>query len=237
VNLVTIEAFLRERLSAPLPGADAQWRFSPRPTRKDWRPELQPETARQAAALLLLYPSPEGDDLLLPLTVRHSDLPHHAGQISLPGGRVDRDERPEAAALREAHEEVGIVPADVRVVGPLSTLWVVVSNHLLRPFVGVMDRRPEFTLAPREVEALIEVPLSHVRDAARLGWSRHVREGIVVDYPHFGLAGHEVWGATAMVLGEFAALWDASFAPPHPGAGHGGHGGHGSDGGFRGRSS
>ena len=219
MNIVSVESFLRDRLAAPLPGADVQWRFSPRPTRKGWRPELQPETARQAAALLLLYPSPEGDDVLLPLTVRHSDLPHHPGQISLPGGRVDRDEGPEAAALREAHEEIGVVTADVRVIGALSSLWVVVSNHLLRTYVGVLDRQPEFRLAPREVEALLEVPLSHVRDAARLGWSRHAREGIVVDYPHFQLAGHEVWGATAMVLGEFAALWDPQFPPPRkPGA-------------------
>ena len=79
------ERFEAAHLNAlrPLPGADAQWRFSPRPTRKGWRPELQPETARQAAALLVLYPSPNGDDVLVPLTVRHSDLPHHAGQISL----------------------------------------------------------------------------------------------------------------------------------------------------------
>lgn len=182
--------------------------------RKGWRPELTPDTARAAAALLLLYPSPDGKDVLLPLTVRHSDLPHHPGQISLPGGRIDRDESPEDAALREAHEEIGVDRRDVRLVGALSTLWVVVSNHLLRPFVGVADRPPRFTLAPREVEALLEVPLTLLLDRGCLGWSRHVREGIVVDYPHFDVAGQEIWGATAMVLGEFAALWEDDFSPP-----------------------
>ena len=56
MSLDELESFLRTRLTEPLPGAEAQWRFSPRPTRKGWRPELQPETARRAAALILLYP-------------------------------------------------------------------------------------------------------------------------------------------------------------------------------------
>ena len=217
MNLSSLEQFLRQRLASPLPGAEVQFRFSPRPTRKGWSPDQTPDTARPAAALLLLYPSPDDTDVLLPLTLRHSDLPHHPGQISLPGGRIGPDEEPLAAALRETHEEIGIDPADVRIIGALSSLWVVVSNHVLWTFVGLIDHQPEFTLAPREVEALLEVPLSHVRDASRLGWSRHTREGVVVDYPHFELAGHQVWGATAMVLGEFGALFDQGFAPPQRG--------------------
>jgi 8-oxo-dGTP pyrophosphatase MutT (NUDIX family) len=207
--------FTREvatRLAAPLPGAEAQWRFSPLPTRKGWRPELQPAEARPAAALLLLYPGESGP--VVPLTIRHSDLPQHAGQISLPGGRIDAGESAEAAALREAHEEIGVPASAVRVIGRLSSLWVVVSNHLLHPFVGVLDQRPEFRLAPREVDSLLEVPVSFFRDARRLGWSRHSREGVIVDYPHFDIDGHLVWGATAMVLGEFACLFDQGYAPP-----------------------
>jgi 8-oxo-dGTP pyrophosphatase MutT (NUDIX family) len=212
LDLPSLESFLRTRLAEPLPGADAQWRFSPLPTRKGWRPELQPPEARPAAALLLLYPGANGP--VVPLTMRHSELPQHAGQISLPGGRIGSGESPVAAALRETHEEIGVTPGDVRIVGELSSLWVVVSNHLLRTFVGVVERRPDFVLAPREVDALLEVPLGDLRDARRLGWSRHSREGIIVDYPHFELDGLQVWGATAMVLGEFACLFDAAFSPP-----------------------
>jgi 8-oxo-dGTP pyrophosphatase MutT (NUDIX family) len=211
-DLPALEAFLRTRLTQPLPGNDAQFRFSPRPTRKNWRPDMQPPEARRAAALLLLYPG--GDRIRLPLTVRRHDLPQHAGQVSFPGGRIDAGEMAVDAALRETQEELGVSPDRVRIIGALSSLWVVVSNHLLFPFVGVTDIRPEFQPAPKEVAELLEVPLADLRDPARLGWSRHTREGIVVDYPHFDLAGHQTWGATAMVLGEFGSLFDPAFSPP-----------------------
>ncbi len=211
-SLASVEAFLRSRLAQPLPGGDAQFRFSPKPTRKGWRPEMQPAEARKAAALLLLYQ--DGDTVRLPLTLRRHDLPQHAGQVSFPGGRIDGGESALDAALRETHEEIGVPATGIRVIGPLSSLWVVVSNHLLFPFVGVADRRPDFHPAPKEVAEVLEVRLTDLRDPAHLGWSRHSREGIVVDYPHFDLAGHETWGATAMVLGEFGSLFDPEFSPP-----------------------
>jgi 8-oxo-dGTP pyrophosphatase MutT (NUDIX family) len=212
LSFAELERFLVDRLAQPLPGAEAQWRFSPRPTRKGWSPDSTPSEARQAAALVLLYPGSGGASL--PLTVRHAGLPQHAGQVSLPGGRIDAGEQPVDAALREAHEEIGVPPGAIRILGALSSLWVVVSNHLLFPYVGLVEARPEFVAAPREVDALIEAPLGDLRDPARLGWSRHAREGVVVDYPHFLLDGRQVWGATAMVLGEFACLFDPAFSPP-----------------------
>lgn len=212
MDLPALEAFLRSRLTSPLPGPGAQLRFAPHPLRKGWEPHLEPEGSRQAAALILIYPGPDGP--AVPLTVRRDDLPHHPGQISLPGGRIDPGERPEDAATREAFEEIGVRPDDMRLVGPLSPLWVVVSNHVVRPYVAVADRRPAFQLAPREVAELVEAPVQAIQDAGRLGWTRRAREGVVVSYPYFELAGHEVWGATAMILGEFAALFAPEFAPP-----------------------
>jgi 8-oxo-dGTP pyrophosphatase MutT (NUDIX family) len=210
-SLAAIETYLRGRLVAPLPGAEAHLRFAPRPTREAWRPDDRPPTARLAAALILLYPGDQG--ATIPLTVRHSDLPHHPGQISLPGGRIDAEESAESAALRETAEEIGVQPDRVRVLGALSSLWVIVSNHLVQPFVGVTDTRPQFRLAAREVEALVELPLNHLHDITRIGWERRLRDGVEIDYPYFGLAEHQVWGATAMILGEFGALFEPGFAP------------------------
>lgn len=209
-----LESFLLARLTQPLPGPDAQLRFAPHPRRKSWRPDQDPEGARQAAALILLYPGSEG--FAFPLTVRRHDLPHHAGQVSLPGGGIDPGEAPPIAALREAHEELGIDPASVRLVGALSPLWVIVSNFVVRPFVGVTDARPDFRAAPREVAALVETPVSAVRDVARINWAERARDGVLVRYPYFDFGGHHVWGATAMMLSEFAALFEPAFGPPPP---------------------
>ena len=199
-SLPDLEVFLRARLTETLPGATAQWLFAPSPTRKGWRPDDQPATAREAAALILLYPGEHG--VSFPLTVRHDDLPHHPGQISFPGGGLDPGEDPAAGALREAHEEIGIDPHDVRIIGALSPLWVIVSNFVVYPFVGVIDNRPEFRASPREVSALIETPVSWLRDPARASSEQRTRGGVLVTFPYFDFDGHHIWGATAMILSE-----------------------------------
>ena len=204
-----LEEFLAGRLQAPLPGPAAQWRFAPRPARKGWDPGQQPDTARRAAALILIYPGEHGPTI--PLTLRRHDLPDHAGQVSLPGGRLDPGESPAAGALREAHEEIGIDPSSVRLVGPMSSLWVVVSNHLLYPVIGVVDHRPHFTLAERKVETLIEAPVATFTNPRCLASHQLTSAGYVIDYQCFTVDGHHVWGATGMVLGEFAALFDERF--------------------------
>ena len=204
--LADLETFLRSRLAAPLPGPEAQRRFAPTPARKSWRPDDQPPGARAAAALILLYPGDAG--ALFPLTVRRHDLPFHPGQISLPGGGLDPGEDPAAAALRETHEEIGVDPGDIRLIGQLSPLWVIVSNFVVRTFVGITDARPVFRPQPREVAELIETPIDWLRDTSRVAWDQRVRDGVRVSFPYFDFGGHRVWGATAMVLSEFAALFE-----------------------------
>jgi 8-oxo-dGTP pyrophosphatase MutT (NUDIX family) len=199
-----IEESLRERLAGTLPGIEAQMRFAPWPSRPGWQLGQFPADARVAAALVLLYPGASG--VAMPLTVRASGLARHAGQISLPGGATDPGETLAAAALREASEEVGVDPAAVRVLGELTPVHVLVSGFTLHPIVGVTDRRPAFVAAPGEVEEILEVSLDDLRDASRIRQGTRIREGVAVEYPYFDLLGHQVWGATAMVLGEFIHL-------------------------------
>jgi 8-oxo-dGTP pyrophosphatase MutT (NUDIX family) len=199
-----IEQLLRERLAGTLPGVQAQLRFAPSPVRSGWRAGHFPADSRMAAALLLIYPRDGG--LAVPLTVRASGLARHAGQVSLPGGATDPGETLAQTALREAAEEIGVDPSAVRVLGELTPVHVIVSGFTLHPILGVTDRRPDFVAAPGEVDEILEVALGDLRDASRIGRGTRIREGVAVEYPYFDLLGHQVWGATAMVLGEFICL-------------------------------
>jgi 8-oxo-dGTP pyrophosphatase MutT (NUDIX family) len=207
-----LAASLRRRLSTPLPGLDAQLRMAPQP-RPGWDPRAVPDGLRDAAGLLLVYP--DGDEWLVPLTVRASGLRQHTGQVSLPGGRVDPGETIEETALREASEEIGLDTRLVEVVGRLTPLHIPVSGHLLHPVVGVAATRPTYRIAEAEVERLIEVPVSRLRAPDVVLWEQRVRErppAVLMDVPYFDLDGAKVWGATAMVLAEFLAALEELIA-------------------------
>jgi 8-oxo-dGTP pyrophosphatase MutT (NUDIX family) len=177
-----------------------------------------PADVKHAAALILLTPrgrlaeaagAATADNYFIPLTIRRPDLLHHPGQISLPGGGLDHGEMHEAAALREAEEEIGVDPSTVRILGALTPLYVIVSGYVVAPFVGVVDARPEFRPEAREVAEIIEVPLGVLLDPARRMRGTKTREGYKLDFPYFAVgdeAQHQVWGATAMILSEFAEL-------------------------------
>ena len=202
IDLPELERHLRSALAGPLPGAAAQMCFAPRPPRAGWRPSVLPEDARSAAGLLLIYPD---DEIRALLTVRPATLARHGGQVSLPGGAIEPGETVEEAALREAAEEVGLGPEGVRTLGKLTPLHIPVSGFALHPVVGVCDTRPRLTLT-REVERILEVPLTEISDPACVGRGSRLREDQHVEFPYFALRGGEqVWGATAMVLAEF--LW------------------------------
>ena len=206
VQMPTLPEVLRRALAGPLPGFDAQLRMAPR-----FAGVVPPRVAdadfRPAAALLLLYP--RDDRWHVPLTVRGSRLRHHTGQVSLPGGRIDPGESPEAAALREAEEEVALDRGDVTLVGRLTPLPIGVSRHLLHPIVAVAPRRPDFRVVEPEVERLVEVPLALLRDPTAVGYEQRpysLAPHTLMDVPYFNVGGVRVWGATAMVLAEFLAL-------------------------------
>lgn len=199
----TVVRRLGVRLSQPLPGLDAQSSMAPRP-RRGWDSQRLPDGLRPAAALLLLYPRDGVAHLVL--TVRASDLPQHAGQVSLPGGRVEAGESLAQAALREAWEEVGVEPEAVTILGALTPLHIPVSGFLLHPMVGATADAPIFTPHVREVAQVAEVSLADLASPATRALTHWRYEGRDYEVPYFDVQGLQVWGATAMVLGEFLAV-------------------------------
>ncbi len=200
LTIPVIELRLLAAFGGSLPGLEAHHRLAPVP-RAPWPAGTSADAPRMAAALLLLYPLPNGD-VALPLTVRSEGLARHSGQVSLPGGVLDDGETVEQAALREAGEEVGLDPRLIRILGQLTPIAIPVSGFLLHPIVGVAEERPDFQPAVGEVDHILEVPLVDFGDPARLHRGQRVRDGLPIEYAYFDLSGHQVWGATAMVLAE-----------------------------------
>lgn len=210
MTLESLTERLAERLAQPLPGAAAHVRLAPRP-RPGWKPGRWPDETRPGAGLLLIFP--RGELLNLVLTVRSKHLPSHRGQVSLPGGAVEAGETIEEAALREAEEEVGITPSEVRVLGRLSALHIPASGYVLHPVAGVAGTRPDLRPAPGEVERILEVPLEDLLDPAHIRVESWVLRGQPCDVPFFLLDGEKVWGATAMILAEFLRILGADPDP------------------------
>ena len=205
------DAFTRE-----LPGAAAQAHLAPVP-RRQWPDGFREEQLRHAAGLLLVFPDQTENATAVKavdasaqarilLTVRADTLGRHGGQVSLPGGVVDAGESFEQAALREAHEEVGLSTDLVRVLGALTPLDIPVSGFRLHPIVGVSERRPQLTPAAHEVARILEPAIDALMAPDCVVHSRRARDGVAMTVPGFHLEGVEIWGATAMVLAEFLSL-------------------------------
>jgi 8-oxo-dGTP pyrophosphatase MutT (NUDIX family) len=164
--------------------------------------------ARPAATLLAIYPDHTGN-LVVPLTVRHSELRAHAGEVSLPGGAVDAtDAGPEAAALREAWEEIGLPSDRVRIAGTLDPVWIPVSNFELLPFVGTVVERPALVPHDAEVSAIVELPLAALWDPDVIGVEEIAARELILRAGVYRYGGVVVWGATALTLGMLAHVLD-----------------------------
>ncbi len=190
------------RAALALPGFDseaAQRLMAPRP-RAMRRSEARTGSPRKASVLVLLYPL---DGELAVVLVRRAAHPQdvHSGQIGLPGGAREPGETALQAALREAREELGLrEPVDV--LGQLTQVYIPPSDFEVTPVVGYVAQRPAWQPDAAEVVEVVECPLAWLFDDTR----KVVEEWPVGDssmrVPWYNIAGHKVWGATAIILSE-----------------------------------
>jgi 8-oxo-dGTP pyrophosphatase MutT (NUDIX family) len=193
---------------AELQAALARW--PPRPSPVDQvSPRHWPPGGFGEAAVLVPLHEEEGIPSVL-LTLRRADLRHHAGQISFPGGRLDPGEGSLAAALREAHEEVGLDPSRAVVLGRLSETVVLQSANRLTPWVASVPYPFPYAAAPREVEAIWHVPIPALVAPGVHHTQRHNFYGLDVDIHFYEVEGRTIWGATARVLFELLEAWSAA---------------------------
>lgn len=167
-------------------------------------PAQRAEPPTPAAVLLLLYP--RHNEWRFALTKRASDLRGHSGQISLPGGRIDdADADARAAALRETREELGIDTREVEWLGALTTVYIPPTHFLVQPQVGALPREPEWQPSAREVAALLSMSLTDLLDPGRKRQAMRRMRGRELRIPYYDVGGHQVWGATALMLSELEA--------------------------------
>ena len=173
------------------------------------------EVARAASVLVLLYR--RDGQWHLPLTRRPDHLTQHAGQISLPGGAQESGESSEAAALREAREELGVAPADTRVLGSLSPIYLFNSNFFVTPWVAATDEPLQFRPNAAEVAELIELPISALLLPQHAAKMEIKRGQLRFSAPCILWQGTTVWGATYCVLGQFARILASQLDRGEPG--------------------
>ncbi len=194
--------------SNTLPGFDSQAKMSPFHFNN---PVPITKTATQAAVLFLIYPNHKGQwcTAYMKRTSFHG-ADKHKGQISLPGGKLDgSDKNMEACALRETEEEFGISKTSITIAGTLTPLFVFVSDFNVHPFVGYIKETPTFRPDPKEVEEIIEIPLSKLFDVANKKYqTKHFGQKTIHDSPYYMLKSHILWGATAMITAEIEAIYN-----------------------------
>ena len=160
----------------------------------------------RSAVLLPTYYK-QGQYYLL-FTKRTQEVKDHKGQISFPGGAYQEEDGTLAnTALRESAEEIGLMAGDIEILGELDDFVTQVSSYIISPFVAIIPWPYQFKVNRKEIEELIEVPISALLDMGRL----HLESGIIDDeevtsffYPY---QGRVIWGATARILSQFLDIF------------------------------
>jgi 8-oxo-dGTP pyrophosphatase MutT (NUDIX family) len=202
---LALRALIEQRLRRPRPPADPRDRALANivgPVSADFL-ALVSGPMQRAAVLLALVEHPEGLNVLF--TERAAHLKHHAGQISFPGGRIEGDgETAVHAALREAHEEIGLEPTDVAIAGALDTL-VTGTGFSVTPVVGFIApflAQPD----PAEVTGVFEVPLQYFLTPDTVHETYRERLGSRFRSYEFHWENRVIWGATAAILVNFRQI-------------------------------
>jgi 8-oxo-dGTP pyrophosphatase MutT (NUDIX family) len=181
--------------------ADAPWAQALRATLLDPRAagELDVRGGKDAGVLVALYA--DGDRLHAVFTKRRDDLRRHPGEISFPGGRLEEtDADLLQCALREAEEEIGLPRDDVQVLGALQPTPTIATGYAVYPFVGAIEPGRAWTLSPREVDRVLELPLPALREGH--GRRELVRRGLPIRTETYVVGDDLIWGATARILDD-----------------------------------
>jgi len=208
MTLKDFEELVPKIKKSSLPGIDSQFKLAPSIRKKIGKEiNVEERNPNKAAVLSLLFPDVTGE-MQMVFMLRKTYKGVHSNQIGFPGGKVEvEDNSLEATALRETFEEIGVDAMDITVLKELTDVYIPPSNFLVKPFLGVLKKRPEYILEEKEVERLIEIPLKSILSdkfiASKIITTSYAKE---IEVPVFKFDEEVIWGATAMMLSEIKDL-------------------------------
>tara|TARA_A100000164_G_scaffold218572_1_gene193937 strand:+ start:250 stop:864 length:615 start_codon:yes stop_codon:yes gene_type:complete len=188
---------LTKKMNGELPGSTSHETMMVKPRYKS----TEKKTSIPAAVLILLYPIKNKWHFFL--TKRTNTVEHHKGQISLPGGMLEKGESHKEAAIRETFEELGVQSEDINIIGPLTPLYIPISNFKIFPFVGWINSTPDLKIQSKEVSKVFSPSILSLMDPQTKKIKDSILLGQKVKIPFFNLKNEVVWGATSMIISEF----------------------------------
>jgi 8-oxo-dGTP pyrophosphatase MutT (NUDIX family) len=205
--------FVPNLIPVELPAIAAHLKMAPKERIESLKNlDFKAENPRIAAVMMLFYPKEEKTHLVL--IVRNVYNGVHSSQIAFPGGKYETTDADfEETALRETHEEVGVLPDKIEVIKHFSPMYIPPSNFLVHPFLGISKEELSFYPDVREVADIIELPLSvFLDDEIIIEATLSTSYGNNIVVPAFNIQNHIVWGATAMILSELRDVLKITFA-------------------------
>lgn len=196
----------KKALSDPLPGVTAQSMMAPPHRIVEMPNTLSDDTVRNSAVLILLWQ--EGKQIFTVFILRPEYEGVHSNQIAFPGGKYEKyDTDFVATALREAQEEVGIIPESITILGQLTPLFIPPSRFIVYPIVGFTKTVPTFILDPVEIKEVIPCNLLDFLKPDRfIIQDIEVQGKIIPNIPCFKIKEYFIWGATAMIFNELLEI-------------------------------
>ncbi len=193
---------LKIRLQKPLPGLPAQLLMAPLARKRFEKIDPEKYNPVKSAVLILLFPV--GDNVHTLLIQRPVYEGVHSGQVAFPGGKFEEiDIDLKQTAIRETFEEVGVPAKDVEIIGKLTDLFIKVSNFIVSPYIGYVNKQPDFIIDAYEVQKIIPVGLFSLNDSGIKSIKTVSRNnGYKIRTPYYDIDGLTVWGATAMMISE-----------------------------------
>jgi len=198
-----IEDLIKE-FQKGLPGSEAQQKMSPS-IRNHSDEKNDPRLARDSSVLILFYQ--KGEKLYFPLIERTNGNHKHSGQISLPGGKYElSDKNLVETAIRETEEELGLLADKIHIIGPITGLYIPISNFQVQPILAYYDDLPQFKADSFEVNQIIETEIQELFNKKNKHEEIIHKNGFEIKAPYYDVKGHKLWGATAMIVSELEEL-------------------------------